>query len=166
MGSVWFLAWYCHLLRPQSIVYIEECCLVGYGATWVYYKPTFRRNIASIFGIEEIAWARKSVRWLLTDWHFSSPSLFLLPWRWGRHVPPKHQFLINPHGAISHKTAFFIVIAVQILQCSHYQVSDFRWNISHHTQIPVTYKDRPFCAGFVWSSYRHIVSSHSNLIST
>jgi hypothetical protein len=24
---------------------IEECRLLGWGAVWVYYKPTFRRNV-------------------------------------------------------------------------------------------------------------------------
>jgi hypothetical protein len=30
--------------------------------------------------------------------------LFLLPWRWRQHVPPKRKFIINSHGATSQKT--------------------------------------------------------------
>jgi hypothetical protein len=28
--------------------YYEECSLLGCGAVWVYYKPTFRRNLSSV----------------------------------------------------------------------------------------------------------------------
>jgi hypothetical protein len=30
----------------MEIVDTEECPLLEYGAVWVYYKPTFRRNIS------------------------------------------------------------------------------------------------------------------------
>jgi hypothetical protein len=45
---------------------------------------------------------------LATVWHFRSLVLFLLPWRWRRHVPPKQGFIIIPHGATSQKMSFFI----------------------------------------------------------
>jgi hypothetical protein len=45
--------------------------------------------------------------------HFSSLALFLLPWRWRRHFPPKRRLIINPHGATYQKTAFFTVTAVK-----------------------------------------------------
>jgi hypothetical protein len=45
-----------------------------------------------------------------------------LPWRWRRYVPPKRRFKPDPHGAISHRTIFFIVIAwkPQILRILSY----------------------------------------------
>jgi hypothetical protein len=39
-------------------------------------------------------------------------TLFLQPWRWRRHIPRKHRFIINPHGTTS-KKALFIVTAVK-----------------------------------------------------
>jgi hypothetical protein len=44
---------------------------------------------------------------------FSLLALFLLPWRWRWHIPPKRQFIINPHGVTSKKRAFFIVTHVK-----------------------------------------------------
>jgi hypothetical protein len=38
---------------------------------------------------------------------------FLIPWRWWRYIPPKRRFTKYLHGAISKKTAFFIVTAVK-----------------------------------------------------
>jgi hypothetical protein len=52
--------------------------------------------------------SRKRVRQLLR--------LFILPWRWRRHIPLKHRFIINPHGATFQKEAFFLNV---ILHCSH-----------------------------------------------
>jgi hypothetical protein len=40
-------------------------------------------------------------------------ALFLLPWRWRRHGPPKRRFIINPHVATSQKTAFFVVTTMK-----------------------------------------------------
>jgi hypothetical protein len=45
---------------------------------------------------------------------FSSLVLFLLPWRWRRHVPPKRQFIIKTHGATSQKMAFFILLMISL----------------------------------------------------
>jgi hypothetical protein len=46
----------------------EECCLLGCGAMWVYYKTDISEEwVASIFRVEEITWAR-SVRQLPTNW--------------------------------------------------------------------------------------------------
>jgi hypothetical protein len=39
---------------------------------------------------------------------------FHLPWRWRRYVPLKRRLTQYLHGAISQKTAFFIVTAVEI----------------------------------------------------
>jgi hypothetical protein len=33
---------------------VEECRLLVSGVIWVYYKPTFGRNVASIFRVEKI----------------------------------------------------------------------------------------------------------------
>jgi hypothetical protein len=38
---------------------------------------------------------------------------FLSPWWWMRYIPPKCEFLQEPHGVTSQKTAFFI-----LLQCT------------------------------------------------
>jgi hypothetical protein len=56
-------------------------------------------RLASIYRVEEITWARKRV--------------FLLPWRWRWHVPPKRRFITNPHSATSQKTVFFIVTTMK-----------------------------------------------------
>jgi hypothetical protein len=36
-------------------------------------------------------------------------TVFLLPRRWRRRVPPKRRFIINPRGATFQKTAFFLL---------------------------------------------------------
>jgi hypothetical protein len=45
-------------------------------------------------------------RWLFT---LVLRSRIFLPWRWRQYVPPKGRFTQDLHGAVSHKTAFFIV---------------------------------------------------------
>jgi hypothetical protein len=47
---------------------------------------------------------------LVTVLHFPSLALFLLPWRWKWHVPPKRRFVITPHSATSQKVAFLVEI--------------------------------------------------------
>jgi hypothetical protein len=43
-----------------------------------------------------------------------SVKLFLRPWRWRRHIPPKHQLPFNGlHGVIFHKMIYFIITAVK-----------------------------------------------------
>jgi hypothetical protein len=56
-------------------------------------------------------------RWITRD-RWQTPAyqwsrVIHLPWRWRRYVPPKHRFEPEPHGAISQKTIFFIVIAMK-----------------------------------------------------
>jgi hypothetical protein len=40
-------------------------------------------------------------------------SRIFLTWRWRRHVPPKRRFTRDLHGAISQKSAFFIITTVK-----------------------------------------------------
>jgi hypothetical protein len=53
-------------------------------------------------------WSRKviSCQWLLMS--------FLVLWWWRRYVPPKHQFLQEPHGVTSQQTAFYKVTVVKV----------------------------------------------------
>jgi hypothetical protein len=50
---------YC-IAKQTYMVYsllFEECCLLGCGTLWVYYKQTF------IFRVEKVTRGRESVRW-------------------------------------------------------------------------------------------------------
>jgi hypothetical protein len=67
------------------------------------------RRVTCNFRVEEITRARKR------------------KWRWRRHVLVKRLLIINPHGAISQKTAFFIVTAAR--------TSNLKSKIVLHTAI-------------------------------
>jgi hypothetical protein len=58
------------------------------------YTDVSEERVASIFRVEDIMRAKKSVRRLQTDW-------------------------LHPHGTTSHKMAFFIVTAVEKPQILH-----------------------------------------------
>jgi hypothetical protein len=55
----------------------------------------------------------RSVRRLLVTANVVPSSPILVIWWWRRYVPPKRQFLQEPHGVTSQKTPFFIVTAVK-----------------------------------------------------
>jgi hypothetical protein len=62
-----------------------------------YYRHTLTRGLLYM-----CFQCHRTVASLLVNvLHFSSLALFLLPWRWRRHVPPICRFIINSHGATS-----------------------------------------------------------------
>jgi hypothetical protein len=93
-------------------------------------------------------------------------SLFSLPWRWRRYVPPKRQLTFNGlHGVISQKTVLFITTAVRTSNPTfgivglRFEVGTFRirCRITNHnfTTLGVPF---PPLTGFCDSGTEHSVS--------
>jgi hypothetical protein len=95
----------------------EECSFLGCGTAWVCYEPTFQRNVSP----PSLGW--NSDLWLTvlsippncSQCNTFAHSCYSSTLNMRRHVSPKHQYIINPHGATFQKMAFFIVTAVKTL---------------------------------------------------
>jgi hypothetical protein len=98
------------LHRPGSqdllslLKWLEERRLLRCETVWAYHKRTFRRTCH----LRQLLTVCLQLSNIFPRW-----ALFLLPWRWRWHVPPKCQFMINPHGVIFQKTPFVMVTAMK-----------------------------------------------------
>jgi hypothetical protein len=94
---------------------IFAVCLACQERVCIYSKP-LSTGTQSLSGRRSSLTKRKcrmderdrlicACRLYLQGGRLSSFALFLLPWRWRRHVPPKCRCIINPHCATSQKAA-------------------------------------------------------------
>jgi hypothetical protein len=85
------------------------------------YTDVLEECFASMFRVQEIMWGseghlstvQRHCMLLASAPHFSLHTVFLLPWTWQRHIPPRRWFIINSQGATSQKMAFFVFTAVK-----------------------------------------------------
>jgi hypothetical protein len=85
-------------------------------------------HVTSIFRVEEITRVRK------------------------QHVPPKHRFLINPHGATSQKMAFFTLPSLKERNIC----DEFTWlHGNHHSRFQ---RDTPWNEGSIMHIHAEVVA--------
>jgi hypothetical protein len=90
-----------HATFPFHLILLDFVTLAMYGEEYKWWRSTLRGFLQS-----PVASTCFHAGFLL--------SLFFLPWRWRRYVPPKRRLTLNGlHGVIFQKKALFIVTAVR-----------------------------------------------------